>query len=152
MLSRKCLSRPTTTPSKPAPPHQLGPNPTPLHQLRPKPTPLHQMWPYVRFDPLRSGFFGTLNQFTTDSMYGVQLATSQSFLHRGVPVTIPKTSTLNGLGWTYLPCPYQEEKALAVGMPTGVSFSLEDQVPLHPFYTYSHNHSHVYLAVHLHLH
>jgi len=74
------------------------------------------------------GFFGTLNQFATDSMYGVQLANSQSFLYRGVAETIPKTITLNGLGWTYLPCPYQEQKALAVGMPTGVSFSLEDQV------------------------
>ena len=152
MLSRKCLSRLTTPASKTAPPHQLGLTPTPLQLLRPQTHATAQLRPYVRFDPLRSGFFGTLNQFTTDSMYGVQLANSQSFLYRGVAETIPKTITLNGLGWTYLPCPYQEQKALAVGMPTGVSFSLEDQVPLHPLYTYSHTHSHVYLAVHLHLH
>lgn len=73
------------------------------------------------------GFFGSLTDFSTDSMFGVKLATAQTLTHRGVPESIPKTVLLNGFGWTYLPCPYQSTISLADAMPTGVNFSLEDQ-------------------------
>lgn len=40
-------------------------------------------------------------------MYGVQLGAAQDLVFSGTPVQIPKTVTLNGFGWTYLPMPYQ---------------------------------------------
>ena len=73
------------------------------------------------------GFFGTLTEFTTDSMYGVELSTPSTVTISGTPVALPKTISLNGQGWTFLPCPYQTEASL-LKLPTGVTYSMEDQI------------------------
>ena len=74
------------------------------------------------------GFFGTLDALTTDSMYGVKLTAPATVTVSGTPVALPKTISLNGQGWTFMPCPYETAMTLQIGLPIGVAFSTEDQI------------------------
>ena len=74
------------------------------------------------------GFYGTLQTLATDSMYGVQLTNEATLSFTGTPVALPKSIAINGPGaWTYVPCPHQTSKTLALGLPYGVEFGLNDQ-------------------------
>jgi hypothetical protein len=74
------------------------------------------------------GFFGTLTVLTVDAMFDVRVSAPSTLRVQGTAAVLPRPIHLNGPGWTFLPCPYQRSVALEEGVPTGVSFSLGDQV------------------------
>ena len=62
------------------------------------------------------GFYGQLSHFSTNEMFAIKRANVGTMSVTGMPVSLPKTVTLND-GWTFLPCPYQTSVPVAGGVP-----------------------------------
>jgi hypothetical protein len=75
------------------------------------------------------GWFGQLATFTTDSMFAVkiQAGVTSTLTIEGTPAILPKTLSLND-GWTWMPCPYQQEVTLSyLPSATGLDYAQGDQ-------------------------
>lgn len=83
---------------------------------------------YYNFPGQFVGYFGQLQTIKTDRMYRFQIAEGQAttMTVTGLPVALPMDITLNA-GWTWVPNPYQESILIGDALPTGVTFTQDDQ-------------------------